>query len=252
MRVPCRFSTGWRPYHRDFVSFGSVAYFRPFGRLPSREAERTFGSEDRGAKIGVLPTPIGELFRPSAPINQPGCANIRQGVQIGVAVECWIRPAQREDAEGISRHRLGPKKDQREGYPEAVIARVERNFSPAAVSDLLARRLVLVAVKERTIVGTASLDGGVVRTVFIDPGCQGRGIGRALMVEIERAAIEKGVAVLAVPSSVTAEPFYAKLGFKSMRDSFHGEERTIVMERALPQLSQTGEDQTQCQHGQGD
>ena len=133
-------------------------------------------------------------------------------------MECRIRPAQREDAEGISRVIVSAlRKTNAKDYPEAVIARVERNFSPAAVSDLLARRLVLVAVKESAVVGTASLDGDVVRTVFIDPGCQGRGIGRALMAEIERAAIEKGVAVLAVPSSVTAEPFYAKLGFKTMR-----------------------------------
>jgi GNAT superfamily N-acetyltransferase len=118
-------------------------------------------------------------------------------------------------------------------YSEAVIARVEQSFSPAAVSDLLERRLVFVAVNDDTVVGTASFEGRVVRTVFIDPGWQGRGIGRALMAEIEHAAVEGGVAVLAVPSSVTAEPFYAKLGFTPVRDSYHGEERTIVMERPL-------------------
>ena len=114
-----------------------------------------------------------------------------------------------------------------------MIARVEQSFSPAAVLGLLERRVVFVAVNNDTIVGTASLDGEVVRTVFVDPGCQGRGIGRALMAEVGRAAAERGVALLTVPSSVTAEPFYAKLGFKSVRDSYHGEERTIVMERPL-------------------
>ena len=53
------------------------------------------------------------------------------------------------------------------------------------------------------------------------------------MAEVERAALDRHVAVLAVPSSVTAEPFYAKLGFSPVRDSHHGEERTIVMERRL-------------------
>jgi len=38
---------------------------------------------------------------------------------------------------------------------------------------------------------------------------------------------------LAVPSSVTAEQFYSKLGFSAVHDSYHGEERTIVMERNL-------------------
>jgi GNAT superfamily N-acetyltransferase len=149
-------------------------------------------------------------------------------------LECSIRLAQREDAESISRVIITTLRETNaRDYPETVIARVEQSFSPAAVSDLLQRRLVFVAINNDVVVGTASLDGKVVRTVFIDPRCQGRGIGRALMAEVERAAVERGVAVLAVPSSVTAEPFYAKLGFKAVRDSFHGEERTIIMERSL-------------------
>jgi N-acetylglutamate synthase-like GNAT family acetyltransferase len=139
-----------------------------------------------------------------------------------LVVECLIRPAQREDAEGVSR----------------LIISVEQSFSPAAVSDLLKHRLVFVALNNDTIVGTASLDGQVVRTVFVDPRCQGRGIGRALMAEVERVAVERDIAVLAVPSSVTAEPFYAKLGFNAVRDSFYGEERTIVMERPLVRFSE--------------
>ncbi|MBV9395294.1 MAG: GNAT family N-acetyltransferase [Methylobacteriaceae bacterium] len=149
-------------------------------------------------------------------------------------MDCQIRPARREDAEGISRVIISALRETNaKDYSEAVIARVEQSFSPAAVLGLLERRVVFVAVNNDTIVGTASLDGEVVRTVFVDPGCQGRGIGRALMAEVGRAAAERGVALLTVPSSVTAEPFYAKLGFKSVRDSYHGEERTIVMERPL-------------------
>lgn len=154
-------------------------------------------------------------------------------------MEWLIRPAQGEDAGGISRVITSALRETNaKDYSEAVIARVEQSFSPAAVSDLLERRLVFVAINNDSIVGTASLDGQVVRTVFVDPQCQGRGIGRALMAEVERAAVERDVAVLAVPSSVTAEPFYAKLGFKSVRDSYHGEERTIVMERPLLRFSE--------------
>ncbi|WP_280940334.1 hypothetical protein [Mesorhizobium sp. LNHC221B00] len=38
--------------------------------------------------------------------------------------------------------------------------------------------------------------------------------------------------MLTVPSSLTAEAFYARLGFRAVRDSYHGEERTIIMQRA--------------------
>ena len=149
-------------------------------------------------------------------------------------MDCLIRPAQSNDAKGISRVIVAALRETNaKDYSEEVIARVEQSFSPAAVSDLLSKRVVFVASKEGIIVGTASLDGQVVRTVFIDPAWQGHGIGRALMVEIANAAVGRGVATLTVPSSVTAEPFYAKLGFRAVRDSFYGEERTIIMERPV-------------------
>jgi hypothetical protein len=53
------------------------------------------------------------------------------------------------------------------------------------------------------------------------------------MAEIERTARARNVASLTVPSSVTAETFYARLGFKAVHDSYHGDERTIIMERLL-------------------
>lgn len=89
-------------------------------------------------------------------------------------------------------------------------------------------------MKGEEVVGTASLDGAVVRTVFISPGMQGQGVGTRLMAEVELIARSKGVTLLTVPSSVTAEAFYAKLGFQAVRDSYHGDERTIIMERLLP------------------
>lgn len=149
-------------------------------------------------------------------------------------MNCKIRPACSSDAEGISRVIIAALRETNaRDYSEAVIARVEQSFAPAAISVLLIRRLVFVAVDHDGIIGTASLDGEVARTVFVDPRFQGRGVGRALMEEVQRRAASKGIEILTVPASVTAEPFYAKLGFNAVRDSYHGEERTIIMERLL-------------------
>jgi len=76
----------------------------------------------------------------------------------------------------------------------------------------------------------------VVRTVFVSPDVQAQGIGKLLMAEVERTACKRKISVLAVPSSVTAETFYAGLGFRAVRDSYHGDERTIIMERSLIDL----------------
>lgn len=145
-----------------------------------------------------------------------------------------VRLAQTTDAEGISQVILAALHDSNaRDYPADVIARVASNFTPDAVLALLQRRTVLVAVQDEGIVATAALDGNVVRSVFVNPVLQGQGIGRLLMIEIELRAREAGVTVLNVPSSLTAEPFYIKLGFHTVRDVYHGNERTLVMEKAL-------------------
>lgn len=145
-----------------------------------------------------------------------------------------VRLAQAADAEGISQVILAALHNSNaRDYPIDVIARVAINFTPDAVLALLKRRLVLVAIQDQMIVATAALDGNVVRSVFVNPALQGQGIGRLLMIEIELRAREAGVTVLSVPSSLTAEPFYTKLGFNTVRDVYHGNERTLVMEKTL-------------------
>ncbi|PVV67260.1 GNAT family acetyltransferase, partial [Pseudomonas sp. HMWF011] len=145
-----------------------------------------------------------------------------------------VRLAQPSDAEGISHVILAAlHSSNARDYPADVIARVASNFTPDAVLALLQRRVVLVATQDQLIVATASLDGNVVRSVFVNPALQGQGIGRLLMIEIELRAREAGVTVLSVPSSLTAQAFYAKLGFHNVRDVYHGNERTLVMEKTL-------------------
>lgn len=56
----------------------------------------------------------------------------------------------------------------------------------------------------------------------------------AQLVALARAA---HLSALQVPASVTAESFYARLGFEKVRDQYHGEERTIVMNLPLNESS---------------
>jgi GNAT superfamily N-acetyltransferase len=149
-------------------------------------------------------------------------------------MDCTIRPALDEDAADISAVILRALRETNaQDYTDEIIARVERSFSPDAVRELIAKRAVFVATSGDRVVGTASLDGSVVRTVFVAPDVQARGIGKLLMAEIERTARERNIPSLTVPSSVTAETFYARLGFNAVRDSYHDDERTIIMERLL-------------------
>ncbi|MCK1339638.1 GNAT superfamily N-acetyltransferase [Bradyrhizobium sp. LB1.3] len=149
-------------------------------------------------------------------------------------MECKIRPALDDDAAAISAVILRALRETNpKDYTDEIIGRVERSFSPGAVRKLIGKRTVFVAIIGSRLVGTASLDGSVVRTVFVAPDVQAQGVGKLLMAQIERTARERNIPALTVPSSVTAETFYARLGFNAVRDSYYGDERTIIMERVL-------------------
>ncbi|TGD96421.1 GNAT family N-acetyltransferase [Methylobacterium nonmethylotrophicum] len=145
-----------------------------------------------------------------------------------------IRPATADDAAEISHVVLSALHESNAAdYSPEIIARVARSFTPERVAAQIATRQVFVAVEAGRIVGTASRDGAVVRAVFIAPDAQRRGIGRALMADIERAARAAGVAKLTLQSSLTAVHFYGRLGFQVLTELRHGDERTIVMQRRL-------------------
>ncbi len=149
-------------------------------------------------------------------------------------MECRIRPASDGDAGAISKVIVAAlRQTNAKDYAPEIIARLEKLFSAAGVREFIRKQKVFVAVVGQQIVGTASLDGRTVRGFFVAPNAQGMGIGSRLMAEVETAAREAKIGTLVLQSSVTAEQLYAKLGFKALRDSYHGDERTIVMEREV-------------------
>lgn len=149
-------------------------------------------------------------------------------------MENQIRLAISDDATAISQVIIQSLRQSNAlDYPPEVITQVEKSFSTEAIRALLSQRQVFVATIDRRVVATASLDQDVVRSVFVDPGHQRRGLGRQLMATIQSVALDAKIEVLRVPSSITAEAFYFKLGYRKVRDEFHGAERTIIMERRL-------------------
>jgi len=113
-------------------------------------------------------------------------------------------------------------------YPGSVIERLAASL-PERVASNLEQSLAFVATVDGQIVGTGSLDGQTVSNVFIHPNYQGQGTGARLMDAIEGAANNQHGSTLTLQSSITAQVFYEKRGFKVVRESFCGEERTIHM-----------------------
>ncbi|HAU3626770.1 TPA: GNAT family N-acetyltransferase [Legionella pneumophila] len=145
-----------------------------------------------------------------------------------------IRKAEPSDAEAISHLIIQTLTEvNSKDYSNVIIKRVIENFSPDQITKLMTQRQVFVITELDCIIGTASLEENVIRSVFVLPGKQGKNIGFLLMCYLEKIAREQNIQSLTVPSSVTAEGFYRKLGYKALRNEYYGEERTIIMEKHL-------------------
>lgn len=70
----------------------------------------------------------------------------------------------------------------------------------------------------RVIVGIIGLQNNQVRTFFVDPDFQGKGIGRQLYMFLEEEARRRGVTELVVEGSPIAEPIYARFGFTKLKE----------------------------------
>jgi GNAT superfamily N-acetyltransferase len=101
---------------------------------------------------------------------------------------------------------------------------------PERIASKLEEWLAYVALVDGQVVGTASLNGQTVSSVFVHPDYQRRGIGTKLMDAVEQAAQSSS---LGVQTSITAQPFYAKRGFAVIREDFYGEERRIAMSKDI-------------------
>ena len=62
-------------------------------------------------------------------------------------------------------------------------------------------------------IGELGLDKSELRACYVSPHFTRRGVGRALAAQLEALARNDGVTALSLASTVTAEPFYARLGY---------------------------------------
>ena len=143
-----------------------------------------------------------------------------------------IRLATTEDAAAISDLILSALHEVNiRDYGPDLIADQSKNWTVDGVVAKMENRITYVAIDDNDIVGTAGFDGQQARTVFVRPDRHNLGVGSLLMQAVEALAIERGLDQLSLLSSITAQGFYQRLGYRPVRDVYHGAERTILMEK---------------------
>lgn len=97
------------------------------------------------------------------------------------------------------------------------------------INRAMRSRYFMVALVDDKVVGTGSLDGDEIKAVFVDPDHQRRGIGRAIMEELERYGKSKGLKEVRLNATITAFEFYKKLNYclvEELKREFKGDKIT--------------------------
>jgi putative acetyltransferase len=131
-----------------------------------------------------------------------------------------IRPVKRADIPQIAHlyfetvHRVNA----RDYGPDQIEAWAARVYPDAFWQRRFRHYRVLVAEDEGAVVGFAELaPKGEIDCFYVHHGHQHRGIGAALMARIERDALARGNSRLLADVSLTAEPFFRRMGFRIVR-----------------------------------
>lgn len=123
-------------------------------------------------------------------------------------------------------------------YDAATIDAICANFTPDKVLEKMAVRDVFAAHAGDRLVGTVSLGNvdagsGKLHSLFVDPARQRGGIGRMLTLHLERHAIGRGLRELRLSSSLTARPFYVRLGYRALEFEPRPDGATWLMVKSL-------------------
>jgi GNAT superfamily N-acetyltransferase len=122
-------------------------------------------------------------------------------------------------------------------YAPAIIELMCANFEPGKVLERMAARDVFAAIHDGGIIGTVSfsLPRCKLYSLFIEPRVQRSGTGQRLVGYIERHAVRLGCVSLQLSASITARPFYERLGYETITfEERVNDGSTWLMRKALP------------------
>lgn len=137
------------------------------------------------------------------------------------ATDINIRLLEEGDAEKVSELirttiSISNKKD----YPEELMDQLIAIETPEHVLERASWTHFYVAEKDGAIIGCGAIgpywgkeDESSLFTIFVNPECQGKGVGRLIVETLEKDEYFTRAKRIEIPASITGIPFYLKMGY---------------------------------------
>lgn len=123
-------------------------------------------------------------------------------------------------------------------YPACSLEYVIEGLDEPGVRRLMAETHLYVAREAGRVVGCGGVgplggraDECVLRAVFVDPDDQGRGYGSNLVRALEADAYARRAKRIEISASISAIPFYRKLGYAHKNGELLYEDGQILLEK---------------------
>jgi len=149
-----------------------------------------------------------------------------------------IRKATKKDARKISLMRRETlKKINSKDYPKKIIDILYKKNSVKDILIKMRERTMFCATEKDKILGTIDLEGNKIGGLYVNPKYIGKGLGKKLLRYLEDYTKKKGLRKLMLYSTLTAEGFYKKQGYKLKKNEIGWKDicpvRVPVMEKTL-------------------
>lgn len=104
-------------------------------------------------------------------------------------------------------------------YPKELIEDFCKKYTFEHMQERAKNTIFFVAenLQTKKILGVIALTNNQLRTFFVDPDFQGKGIGKMLYEKLEQEAKQQQITKLFLEASPVGEPIYQHFGFKKIR-----------------------------------
>lgn len=161
---------------------------------------------------------------------------------MGDTASLKLRPFRREDAAtclALFRdcvHRI----NSRDYTPDQIEAWASPTIDLETWRARFDDRFAYVATEDGCIVGFTDMTrGGYVDRLFVSADHQGRGIARRLVERILNDAIDHSIQEITTDASITAKPFFQRMGFSVVREQSVESRGVLLMNYRMRQIIQT-------------